>query len=356
MEARIAVLPGDGIGVEVSAEAQKVLEVVAEVKGHTLHFETALIGGAAIDATGTPLPEETLALCKSSDAVLFGAVGGPKWDDPAAEVRPEQGLLGLRKGLGLFANLRPIKINPALVSASPVKPDRLEGTDLLVVRELTGGLYFGERGRRENGSVAFDTMIYSIPEIERVVRMAFELARKRRSRLTSVDKANILESSRLWRETAHRVAADYPDVEYWDQLVDSCAMHLIRCPTDFDVIVTSNMFGDILTDEASMLAGSMGMLPSASLAGGTFGLYEPIHGTAPDLAGQDVANPIAAILSDALLLRYSLGLEEEAKAIEDAADRVLAEGHRTRDIAEEGSHLVGTKAMGDLIADLVAKA
>jgi len=356
MEAKIAVLPGDGIGVEVIAEARKVLEAVARASGHTLHFETALLGGVAIDATGDPLPPETLSLCKASDAVLMGAVGGPKWDDPRAKVRPEQGLLGLRKELGLFANLRPVKINPALVGASPVKPDVLEGTDLLVVRELTGGLYFGDRGRSEDGSVAFDTMIYSIPEIERVVRMAFELARKRRHKLTSVDKANVLESSRLWRETANRIAAEYPDVEYWDQLVDSCAMYLIRSPSIFDVIVTCNMFGDILTDEASVLVGSMGMLPSASLAEGTFGLYEPIHGSAPRRAGQDVVNPVAAILSGAMLLRFSLGLEAEAKAIEDAVDRALAQGYRTYDIAEEDSHLVGTKAMGDLISELVAKA
>ncbi|HUV93558.1 MAG TPA: 3-isopropylmalate dehydrogenase [Anaerolineae bacterium] len=356
MEAKIAVLPGDGIGVEVIAEARKVLEAVARASGHTLHFETALIGGVAIDATGTALPRETLSLCRASDAVLLGAVGGPKWDDPRAKVRPEQGLLGLRKELGLFANLRPVKINPAVIGASPVKPDVLAGTDLLVVRELTGGLYFGDRGRSDDGSVAFDTMVYSIPEIERVVRMAFELARKRRHKLTSVDKANVLESSRLWRETANRIAAEYPDVEYWDQLVDSCAMYLIRRPSIFDVIVTCNMFGDILTDEASVLAGSMGMLPSASLAEGTFGVYEPIHGSAPRRAGQDVVNPVAAILSGAMLLRFSLGLEKEAKAIEDAVDRALAQGYRTYDIAEEDSLLVGTKAMGDLISELVAKA
>ena len=356
MEAKIAVLPGDGIGVEVIAEARKVLEAVARASGHTLHFETALIGGVAIDATGTALPRETLSLCRASDAVLLGAVGGPKWDDPRAKVRPEQGLLGLRKELGLFANLRPVKINPAVIGASPVKPDVLAGTDLLVVRELTGGLYFGDRGRSDDGSVAFDTMVYSILEIERVVRMAFELARKRRRKVTSVDKANVLESSRLWRETANRIAAEYPDVEYWDQLVDSCAMYLIRRPSIFDVIVTCNMFGDILTDEASVLAGSMGMLPSASLAEGTFGVYEPIHGSAPRRAGQDVVNPVAAILSGAMLLRFSLGLEKEAKAIEDAVDRALAQGYRTYDIAEEDSLLVGTKAMGDLISELVAKA
>jgi len=278
MHAKIAVLSGDGIGPEVIAEARKVLESLAKARGHTFRFEEGLVGGIAIDKTGIPLPEETLVLCRASDAVLFGAIGGPKWDDPTASVRPEQGLLGLRKGLGLFANLRPVKLNPALANASTIKRDVLQGTDLVVVRELTGGIYFGERGRREGGTVAFDTMIYSVPEIERVLRVAFELAAKRRKHVTSVDKANVLESSRLWRETAERVAQEYPAITFENLLVDSCAMHLIRRPASFDVIVTANMFGDIITDEASMLAGSMGMLPSASLAEGTFGLYEPIHG------------------------------------------------------------------------------
>jgi 3-isopropylmalate dehydrogenase len=356
MEAKIAVIPGDGIGVEVTAEAQKVLAALAGARGHSFTFESGLLGGAAIDALGVPLPDETLALCRASDAILFGAVGGPKWDDPRATVRPEQGLLALRKELGLYANLRPVKLNPVLINASAIKPEVLQGTDLVVVRELTGGLYFGERGRRDDGNTAYDTMIYSVSEIERVVRVAFRLAAGRRKHVTSVDKANVLESSRLWRETAMRVAQDYPEITFENLLVDSCAMHLIRRPATFDVIVTENMFGDILTDEASMLSGSMGMLPSASLAEGRFGLYEPIHGTAPDIAGKDLANPLAAILSAALLLRYSLGLEEEAAIVEAAVDRALAQGYRTPDIAEPGSETLGTRAMGDLIANLVARA
>jgi 3-isopropylmalate dehydrogenase len=349
MPFKIAVLPGDGIGPDVTAEALKALRAVARVWGHEFVFQEALIGGIAIDETGQPLPEATLDLCQSSDAVLLGAVGGPKWDDPSAPVRPEQGLLGLRKSLQLFANLRPIKLSPALLHTSNIKPEILRGTDLLVVRELTGGIYFGERGRRENGTVAYDTMTYSVPEIERVLRRAFELARKRRKQVTSVDKANVLESSRLWRETAMRVAQEYPDVAYDNLLVDACAMYLIRRPTSFDVIVTGNMFGDILTDEASTLAGSMGMLPSAALAEGTLGLYEPIHGSAPSHAGKDDVNPIAAILSGAMLLRYSLGLEEEAQAIEGAVERALAQGYRTYDIAEPAQEVIGTRAMGDAI-------
>ncbi|MFP3896259.1 MAG: 3-isopropylmalate dehydrogenase [Anaerolineales bacterium] len=353
MDYTIALLGGDGIGPEVTTEAKKVLEAVGKAYGHTFAFEEAVIGGAAIDAVGDPLPEETLDVCRGSDAVLFGAVGGPKWDDPTADVRPEQGLLGLRKELGLFANLRPIKVSSALTEASTIKRDILQGTDLLVVRELTGGIYFGERGRRDGGTTAYDTMIYSQHEIDRVVRVAFDLARKRRQRVTSVDKANVLEVSRLWRETATRVAEDYPDVTFENLLIDACAMHLIRRPASFDVIVTGNMFGDILTDEASMLAGSMGMLPSASLAHGDFGLFEPIHGTAPDIAGEGIANPIGAIYSAAMLLRYSLGLDEEAKAIEKAVDAVLAKGYRTADIAEEDAKVVGTQAMADLIVDSV---
>jgi len=356
MKAKIAVIPGDGIGVEVTAEAQKVLEALAEARGHSFTFESGLLGGAAIDAVGVPLPDETLTLCRASDAILFGAAGGPKWDDPRAKVRPEQGLLALRKELGLYANLRPVKVNPVLVNASTIKPEVLQGTDLIVVRELTGGLYFGESGRKDDGNTAYDTMIYSVAEIERVVRAAFRLAAGRRKHVTSVDKANVLESSRLWRETAVRVATEFPDIAFENLLVDACAMHLIRRPSTFDVIVTENMFGDILTDEASMLSGSMGMLPSASLAEGRLGLYEPIHGTAPDIAGKDLANPLAAILSAALLLRYSLGLEEEATIIEAAVDRALVEGYRTPDIAEPGSETMGTRAMGDLIANLVAQA
>jgi 3-isopropylmalate dehydrogenase len=354
MEFKIAVLAGDGIGGEVTAEAQKVLGAVGQVFGHSFSFHPGLVGGCAIDATGSALPEETLALCKASDAVLFGAVGGPKWDDPTAAVRPEQGLLGLRKGLGLFANLRPVKMTPALIDASTIKRETLEGTDLLVVRELTGGIYFGDRGRKDGGKTAFDTMIYRSYEVERVVRVAFQLAQKRRGKVTSVDKANVLESSRLWRETAVRIAAEFPGVAFENMLVDACAMHLIRRPASFDVIVTENMFGDILTDEASMLAGSMGMLPSASLAEGKLGLYEPIHGSAPDIAGKGLANPIGTVLSAALLLRYSLGLEREAVAVERAVDLALAEGYRTADIAEPGVEVVGTSAMGDILAERIS--
>ncbi len=350
MDYRIAVLGGDGIGPEVTAQAAQVLEAVGQAYGHTFCFEQGLIGGIAIDTTGSPFPQETLELCQRSDAVLFGAVGGPKWDDPTAAVRPEQGLLGIRKALGLFANLRPVKLTPALIDASTIKPGVLEGTDLVVVRELTGGIYFGERGRRDGGRTAFDTMIYTEAEIERVLRVAFDLARTRRRKVTSVDKANVLESSRLWRETALRVARDYPDVACEHLLVDACAMHLIRRPSSFDVIVTENLFGDILTDEASMLSGSMGMLPSASLAEGNLGLYEPIHGTAPDIAGKGIANPIGAILSAALLLRYSLKLEGEARAVEAAVEQVLAEGYRTGDIAQPGGETVSTTVMGELIA------
>jgi 3-isopropylmalate dehydrogenase len=353
MQYNIAVLGGDGIGPEVTAQAARVLEAVGAAYGHRFTFREGLIGGIAIDTHGVALPEETLALCRESDAVLFGAVGGPKWDDPTAAVRPEQGLLAIRKGLGLFANLRPVKLAPALVDASTIKADVLRDTDLLVVRELTGGIYFGERGRRDEGRTAYDTMIYTVEEIERVVRMACELARGRRKRVTSVDKANVLETSRLWRETAARVALEYPDVHFEHLLVDACAMHLIRRPATFDVIVTENMFGDILTDEASMLAGSMGMLPSASLAEGTMGLYEPIHGSAPDIAGQGIANPIGAILSAALLLRYSCRLEAEAQAVERAVQETLAEGYRTGDIAEPGAETVTTEVMGMLIVQRV---
>ena len=353
MTYRIAVLGGDGIGPEVTGQAQRVLEKVGQVFGHELTFKDGLIGGIAIDRHGSALPDETIALCRSSDAVLLGAVGGPKWDDPSAAIRPEQGLLGLRKQLGLFANVRPVKLTPALISSSTIKPVVLEGTDLIVVRELTGGIYFGERGRRDQGRTAYDTMIYTEEEVERVLHVAFRMARDRRKQVTSVDKANVLETSRLWRETATHVAKQYPDVHFEHLLVDACAMHLIRRPATFDVIVTGNMFGDILTDEASMLAGSMGMLPSASLAEGTLGLYEPIHGSAPDIAGKGIANPIGAVLSAAMLLRHSLGLETEAQAVEDAVSAVLAEGYRTQDIAEEGTEVVSTAVMGTLIADRI---
>jgi len=353
MQAKIAVLAGDGIGTEVTAQARRVLETIAAEFRHTFSFEDALIGGIAIDETGNPLPDETVALCQASDAVLLGAVGGPKWDDPTAAVRPEQGLLGIRKALGLYANLRPVTLYPELIDASTIKREVLEGTDLLVVRELTGGIYFGERGRRDGGKTAFDTMIYTEAEVERVVRVAFELAAGRRHKVTSVDKANVLESSRLWRSVARRVAAEHPDIAFDELLVDACSMHLIRKPSSFDVIVTGNMFGDILTDEASMLSGSMGMLPSASLAEGSLGLYEPIHGTAPDIAGQDVANPLAAILSAALLLRHSLKLDQEAVAVEDAVQQVLRDGYRTADIARPGEATVGTQEMGGLVAERI---
>ncbi len=352
MQARIAVLPGDGIGPEVVAEAVKVLKRVAEVHGHSFRFEEGLIGGVAIDETGCPLPDEVLTLCQASDAVLLAAVGDPKYDDPTLKVRPEQGLLALRKGLGVFANLRPVKLYKELLHASTIKPEVIAEVDLVVVRELTGGIYFGERGRKTVGSAeaAYDTLLYSVPEVERVVRLAFDLARQRRKKVTSVDKANVLESSRLWRETAERVASEYPDVEFESMYVDIAAMRLVRYPSVFDVMVTGNMFGDILTDEASMLAGSMGMLPSASLRGDAFGLYEPIHGSAPKYTGLNVVNPIATILSGAMLLRYSLRLEKEAAAVEAAVAAVLKQGYRTRDIAEEGKQQVGTQEMGDLIA------
>lgn len=355
MEARIVTLPGDGIGPEVVAEAAKVLRKVAEVYGHAFELEDALIGGIAIDATGEALPAETLEKCLASDGVLLGAVGDPKYDDPRAPVRPEQGLLGLRKAMGVFANLRPVKLYPQLLHASTIKPEVIEDVDLLVVRELTGGLYFGERGREtvDGTEAAYDTMFYTVPEIERVLRVAFELAQKRRKKVTSVDKANVLESSRLWRETATRVAVEYPDVKSESMYVDIAAMRLVRYPKVFDVIVTNNMFGDILTDEASMIVGSMGMLPSGAIGAHKPGLFEPIHGSAPKYTGQNVVNPIATILSAGMLLRYSLELEEEARSIEDAVQAVLEEGYRTRDIREEGTMLVGTHEMGDLVAERV---
>lgn len=352
---RVLVLPGDGIGPEVTAQAQRVLERCAELFGLSLEFDTAVVGGAAIDRTGTALPSETLKLALDSDAVLLGAVGGPKWDDPQAKVRPEQALLGLRKELGLYANLRPVRPVPELLDASPLKPDVLQGVDLVVVRELTGGIYFGQPSERRvgaNGREAVDTMAYNEHEIARLLHTAFELARQRRRRLTSVDKANVLSSSRLWREVAHEVRREYPDVSYEDVLVDAMAMHLLRRPRDFDVIATENLFGDILTDEASMLAGSMGLLPSASLGearnrlGYPRGLYEPIHGSAPDIAGQNKANPLAAILSAAMLLRHSLGHEAAACAVESAVARVLADGLRTPDIQQPGCRLVGCEEMG----------
>jgi 3-isopropylmalate dehydrogenase len=353
---RIAVLPGDGIGQEVTPEAVRVLQAVGKGAGVGFEFEEALVGGAALDATGGPLAPGALELCRASHAILFGAVGGPKWDEVAHEKRPERGLLALRKELDLYANLRPVKCFPMLVDASPLKRSVVEGTDLMVIRELTGGLYFGEpRGVErfaDGGARAINTMAYTSREIERIARMGFEVARKRRKRLASVDKANVLVVSQLWREVVTRVAKDYPDVALEHVLVDNCAMALVHKPTQFDTIVTENTFGDILSDEAAILAGSMGMLPSASL-GGAVGLYEPVHGTAPDIAGKGIANPIAAILSAAMLLRHSLGLEKDADRVERAVLRVLEVGHRTADIAEAGARTLGTREMGDLIVRAV---
>ncbi|RMF04966.1 MAG: 3-isopropylmalate dehydrogenase [Chloroflexi bacterium] len=359
MDAKITLLPGDGIGPEVVAEAEKVLAAVGSKFGHTFEFARALAGGIAIDQTGNPLPDETLAVCRQSDAVLLGAVGGPKWSDPKAPVRPEQGLLKIRKELGLFANIRPVKIYPALAEASTLKRDVIENVDLVIVRELTGGIYFGQpQGPVDgpNGRAAIDTMHYTEAEVARLMHVAFKIARQRRKKVTSVDKANVLASSRLWREVAHQVAAEYPDVEFEDVLVDACAMHLIRRPGDFDVVAAGNLFGDILSDEASMLAGSMGMLPSASLAEGKFGLYEPIHGSAPDIAGQGIANPLATILSAAMMLRTTFDLPAEADAVEAAVDSVLARGYRTPDLAWSGETKVGTEEMGDLVAQTVIEA
>ena len=357
MQAVIAVLPGDGIGPEVVAEGLKVLRAVASRFGHQFSFHEALIGGCAIDVTGSPLPAETVAVCRAADAILLGAVGGPKWDDPQARVRPEQGLLGIRKELGLFANLRPVRIYPQLIDASPLRPERLQGVDLIVVRELTGGIYFGEKRREQgdHGEWASDLCLYNEEEIVRVVRVAAHLARQRRKKLTLVDKANVLETSRLWRSVTTRlIKTEFPDLHFETMLVDACAMHLIRRPADFDVIVTENMFGDILTDEASMLAGSMGMLPSASLGDGRAGLYEPIHGSAPDIAGQGKANPLATILSVAMLLRHSLNLPTEADCVEAAVASVIERGIVTADIAVPGQHTYSTTAVGDAVAATIA--
>ncbi len=356
MHAKITLLPGDGIGPEVVAEGVKVLQAVGQKYGHTFEFQEALIGGIAIDETGNPLPEETIALCRESDAILLGAVGGLKWDDPTANVRPEQGLLGIRKALGLFANLRPVKTYPALADASTLKREVIETVDLVIIRELTSGLYFGQpQGRQDTaaGRAAVDTMAYKEQEVGRLMRVAYDLARTRRKKVTSVDKANVLATGRLWREIAHEVAAEYPDVESEDILVDACSMYLIRRPAEFDVIATNNMFGDILSDEASMLTGSMGMLPSASLAEGKLGLYEPVHGSAPDIAGQGIANPLATILSTAMLLRSSLGLLDEAAAVEKAVEDVLAAGHRTGDLAKPDETPIGTAEMGDLVVQML---
>ena len=348
MKARITVLGGDGIGPEVTGAAVRVLEPVASRHGHQFEFAEPLIEGAAIDATGSPLPPRTIDACRSCDAVLLGAVGGPKWSDPSARVRPEQGLLELRRTLAVYANLRPVKTLESALDASPLRPEVVRGTDIMVVRELTGGIYFGRKSR--TASEAEDLCSYSAAEIERVTRIAGRLARARRGRIVSVDKANVLETSRLWRSVVERVvAAEFPGVELEHMLVDAAAMHLLRRPTSFDVILTENMFGDILTDEASMLAGSLGLLPSASLGDGSVGLYEPIHGSAPDIAGRGIANPCGTVLSAAMLLRHSLGLEAEAAAVEAAVEAAVAAGVRTADIAVPGRAPVGSAAATDAI-------
>jgi len=349
MKKHIAVVSGDGIGPDIIREALKVLGAVGAKFGHTFTTSSYLAGGVALDAVGIPLPKETLEGCKNSDSVLLGAVGGPKWDTLASNLRPEKALLGLRGGLGLFCNLRPAILYKQLSDACPLKAEIIgEGLDLMVVRELTGGIYFGERGRSDDA--AYDTMAYTVTEIERILRKAFEIAQKRSKRLCSVDKANILNTSQLWREVVKRVQVEYPDVEVSHLYVDNAAMQLVRNPGQFDVIVTENMFGDILSDEASQITGSIGMLPSASLREDSFGMYEPIHGSAPDIAGKDLANPIATILSVAMMLRYSFGLQAEAESIEKAVSKVLDGGYRTADIYTPGMKKVGTNDMGSLIA------
>ena len=356
MNYNIAVVAGDGIGPEVVAETVKVLNKVGEKFNHTFNYTYVLAGGAAIDEKGECLPKETLEICKKSDAVLLGAVGGPKWDTLPGDERPERALLGLRKGLGLFANLRPAVVFDELKDASPLKGEIIDGgLDLMVVRELTGGIYFGEKGIKENtplGPAAYDIEQYAEEEVRRIARVAFDMAMKRNKKVTSIDKANVLESSRLWRRVVAEVAKDYPEVELDNLYVDNASMQLVRNPKQFDVIVTSNIFGDILSDEASQITGSIGMLPSASLAAGNFGMYEPIHGSAPDIAGQNKANPIATILSGGMMLRYTFGLAEEADAVENAVKAFLAKGYRTPDIAA-GKEAVGTKEAGDLIAELI---
>lgn len=361
MRVSIAILPGDGIGPEVITESIKVLESVGSRFGHDFKLSSGAIGGNAIDSFGTALPQNTIDTCNDSDAILFGAVGGPKWDDPSKNVRPEDGILAIRKSLGLFANLRPVKVHPALINSSPLKPEYLDGVDMLVLRELTGGLYFGKPKKRwstTRGRRGVDTLKYTEEEIERILRVAFQLAMGRRRKLASVDKQNVLESSRLWREIAVELEPEFPEVEVEHILVDNAAMQLIRNPSTFDVIVSENTFGDILTDEASVLSGSMGMLPSASLSSlpnskeqsAGVSLYEPIHGTAPDIAGQGIANPIGSILSTAMMLRLSFGMDLEADAVERAVDSVLSEGYRTSDIASDGGEIVSTSSMGDVIA------
>ena len=353
MEALIVLLPGDGIGPEVTAGAYAILKRVAENFGHEFEFDVQLIGGAAIDETGNPLPEQTVAACQKSDAVLLGAVGGPQWSDPNTPVRPEQGLLKIRSELGVYANLRPVTVYAELMGASPLKPEKLVGVDLMVVRELTGGIYFGAKTRDE--ASASDLCTYHTHEVERIVRVAARLADDRRGKLCSVDKANVLETSRLWRDVTDKLLADeFPQIELETLLVDAAAMHLLSRPADFDVIVTENMFGDILTDEASMLAGSLGMLPSASLGDSPRGLYEPIHGSAPDIAGRGIANPCGVIASAAMLLRHSLGLEKEAVAVEDAITAAIAGGARTADIARDGEQVLSTDQMTSAVLTALA--
>lgn len=351
MQAHIVTLPGDYIGPEITAQAVKVLEAMANKYGHTFTFDERKLGGASIDAYGVPLTDETLDACNAADAVLMGSVGGPKWDGVAPAVRPEKGLLALRKGMQVFANLRPCTIHPQLSAACPLRPDIVsQPIDIMILRELTGDIYFGKRWRAEDRLSATDEMAYSAMEVERLARIGFEMAKKRRGKLCSVDKANVLECSRLWRETVQRLSAEYPEVEVTYMYVDNAAMQLILRPAQFDVMITGNLFGDILSDESAAIAGSLGMMPSASLGSGTRGLYEPIHGSAPDIAGQDIANPLGTILSGALLLRHSLGLEDEAKAIERAVSQVLDEGYRTTDIFSAGCTKVGCAQMGDLVA------
>ena len=352
---KITLLKGDGIGPEIVNQAVKVLDKVSQKYNFSVEYDEALLGGCAIDATGVPLPQETIDKCKASDSVILGAVGGPKWDNQPGNNRPEAGLLGIRGALGLFANLRPAVIFGPLKSASPIKDEIIGGNlDIMIVRELTGGMYFGEKGRKDvdGQNAAWDTEMYTVNEVERIARVAFDLAMKRNKKLTSVDKANVLESSRLWRETVIRVSADYPEVELNHMYVDNCAMQLVRNPRQFDVIVTSNIFGDILSDEASMIAGSIGMLASASLSEGKLGLYEPIHGSAPDIAGLGIANPLATILSVAMMLKYSLNRPEASDAIENAVAKVL-ETHRTPDIFEEGFTKVSCEEMGNLVCDAI---
>jgi len=354
MKAQVAVLGGDGIGPEVIAEGVRCLKAVAESFGHDIELTELPFGGIAIYAQGTPLPPSTLQGCLGADAVLLGAIGGPKWSAPTAKVRPEQGLLQLRKELGVYANLRPVKVLPCLAGASTLKPEVLEGVDLIFVRELTGGIYFGEK--RRDAASAVDVCTYTVEEVERITRVAARLARQRRRKLTSIDKSNVLETSRLWREVCARIVqAEFPDIALEHMLVDAAAMHLIRRPKDFDVLVTENMFGDILTDEASMLSGSLGLLPSASLGDGRRGLYEPIHGSAPDIAGRGIANPCGTILSVAMLLRHSLELHTEAEVLEAAVNRALEEGARTPDIAPPGARTLSTREMGDVVLANLAK-